>query len=103
MYQNFLYASYIIVLDSTDKINNGKNKSGNHTTTQQTGKATRQVALALVVGRKICGDSFNFIKSKDSAFQWKKNKIFWLTRSKVIALTSEQEIAADNDIWLTRP
>ena len=42
-----------------------------------------------------------FIKLKDQAFQWKKNEIFWLTRSKVIPLTTEREIAADNSMWLT--
>ena len=36
-----------------------------------------------------------FIKLKDLAFQWKGNKNIWLTMSKVMALTSEQEIAAD--------
>ena len=42
-----------------------------------------------------------FIKLKDWAFQKKKNKIFWLTRSKVMPLTSKHEIAADNGMWLT--
>ena len=37
-----------------------------------------------------------FIKLKDGAFQWKKNEIFWLTRSKVMPLTSELETAAHN-------
>ena len=59
LYQNFLYASYFIVLYSIDKTNNKKNKSGDHTTTQQTGKATRQLAQILVVGRKICGRKFS--------------------------------------------
>ena len=42
-----------------------------------------------------------FIKLKDWAFQWKKNKLFSLTRSKVMVLTSEREIAASNGMWLT--
>ena len=44
-----------------------------------------------------------FIKLKDWAFQQKKNEIFWLTWSKVIPLTSKQEIAADNGMQLTYP
>ena len=44
-----------------------------------------------------------FIKLNDTAFQRKKNEILQLTRSKVMALTSEQEIAADNGMWLTYP
>ena len=44
-----------------------------------------------------------FIKLNDRAFQWKKNEILQLTRSKVTALTSEREIAADNGMWLTYP
>ena len=44
-----------------------------------------------------------FIKLDDWAFQQKKNKILWLTWSKVMALTSKWEIAADIGIWLTHP
>ena len=32
-----------------------------------------------------------------------KDRILWLTRLKFMALTSEQEIAADNGMWLTHP
>ena len=44
-----------------------------------------------------------FIKLDDWAFQQKKNKILWLTWSKVMALTSKREIAADIGMWLTHP
>ena len=30
-----------------------------------------------------------------------KSNILWLTRSKIMALTSEREIAVDNGMWLT--
>ena len=43
------------------------------------------------------------MKLNDWAFQQKKNKILQLTGSKVMALASEQEIAADNAMWLTHP
>ena len=33
----------------------------------------------------------------------KTTKFLWLTQSKVMALTSEQEILADNGMWLTHP
>ena len=33
----------------------------------------------------------------------KKNKMFWLTRSKVMPLISEREIATDNGMWLIYP
>ena len=33
----------------------------------------------------------------------KKNKILWLTSSKVMTLTSEREIAADNGMCVTYP
>ena len=42
-----------------------------------------------------------FIKLNDWAFQWKKNKILQLTKSKVMALPSKQEIVANHGMWLT--
>ena len=39
----------------------------------------------------------------DTAFQRKKSEILQLTRSKVRALTSEQDIAAGKSIWPTYP
>ena len=41
-----------------------------------------------------------FIKLKDRAFQWKKNQFFLLTRSKVMPVTSEREIAVNIGLWL---
>ena len=42
-----------------------------------------------------------FVKLNDQDFQWKKNKMLQLTRSKVMPLTCEREIAADNGMWVT--
>ena len=33
----------------------------------------------------------------------KKDEILWLSRWEVMALTSEQEIVADNGMWMTHP
>ena len=43
-----------------------------------------------------------FIKLKDLDFQWEKNKILCLISSRVMALTSEREIAADNGMCHTQ-
>ena len=42
-----------------------------------------------------------FIKLNVWAFQWKRNRILQPIMSKVMALTSEQEIAATIGMWLT--
>ena len=44
-----------------------------------------------------------FIKLNDWALQYKKNKIFQLTRSNFTALKSEEEIRADNSMRLKCP
>ena len=45
-----------------------------------------------------------FGASLSQKIEKKKKKIFWLTMSKVtMTLTSEREIAADNDMRLTHP
>ena len=41
------------------------------------------------------------IKLNDRAFQWKKNEILQLTRSKFMVLKNERETAADREVWLT--